>query len=188
MKNHVKVVFCILAIALFVGIISWGADKLKKPENTGKTTPTVMATPTIGTPTPIYTPTLIPTATAAPKPTATTSPTKAPTEAPTEVPTEPLTPTPTPDPYHDAEGKLTADGAVKVLSGVSLDLLGLPKDIGTYKTEVDEWTSMVQATECYCINVITSEGYTAGIFYVAVDGTKLYSVDEEGNFNPIKIE
>lgn len=184
MKNHLKVVFCILAIALFVGIISWGSDKLKKPDKPAKTTPTPTAVPTIGTPTPIYTPTLIPTATSAPKPTATT----APTSAPTEVPTEATTPTPTPDPFHDAEGRLTADGAVKVLSGVSLDLLGLPQDIGSYKTEVDEWTSMVQAKECYCINVITSEGYTAGIYYVSVDGTRIYSVDEEGSFNPIKIE
>lgn len=179
MKNHMKVVFCILAVALFAGMISWGADKMKK-QNKPKVTPTPTAIPHTVTPEP--TPTMIPTAvpTPTPKPTPTPEPTKEPTPTPT--------PTPVPDPYHDADGKLTEAGAVKKLSGVSLDLLGLPKDISTYRTEVDNWTSMVQATECYCINVITNDGYTEGIFYVAVDGSRIFSVDEEGNFNPIKIE
>lgn len=170
MRNHLKVVFCILAGAFMIAIFSWGMDAVGKKNEKPSGTPT---------------PTMITPAVTAPGVTTITpKPEKKPTEAPT--PTE--APKPTPDPYHLENGRLSADGAVRKLSGISADLLGLPKDITAYKTEVDDWTTVVDAMDCYCVNVLSEEGYLAGIFYISQDGSRVYSLSEEGNFNLIKKE
>lgn len=81
--------------------------------------------------------------------------------------------------------KITSEEAVKILSNLSKKELRTEKEFAEYKTEVDTWTTVVNNTECYGINIFdtTSQGeILIGIFYVTVDGSIVYTVDENNNF------
>lgn len=85
----------------------------------------------------------------------------------------------------DEKGKITQEEAIEKLKGFNIDTLRLNKPFDQYETEVDTWTTMVNGEECYGINVFDAkiEGRPlTGIYYVAVDGTAVYTVDEDNNF------
>lgn len=168
MKNHNRIVFYILAMAFFIGIVAFGLDSMKGKDSKQESTVTPSAAPngTTAVPTGTPSPTAVATPTPSPEPTA--------------------TPTPTILPDKNEDGTLTAEGAIRKLTGISADLLGLEEDISAYGIEADDWRTMVEAKDCFCINVLTKDGYMAGIFYVATDGSRVYRVDEEGTF--IRIE
>lgn len=170
MKTNVRIVVIVLAAAMIFGVGSCAIDSLGddktyiSPTPTGGMKPTIEATET---------------------PTPTKEPTKAPTEAPTPTaePTTEVTPeaTPeaTPEPTPDVPKNLTEAEAVEYLKSISADRLALPMDIGECKLEVDSWTSMIMATDCYCVNVLHPDGYLLGMYYVAVDGSVVYRMNED---------
>lgn len=180
MKNHNRIVFYILAMAFFIGIVAFGLDSMKGKDSKQESTVTPSAAPNGTTAAPTKKGTPSPTAV----PTGTPSPTAVATSTPSPEPT--ATPTPTILPDKNEDGTLTAEGAIRKLTGISADLLGLEEDISAYGIEADDWRTMVEAKDCFCINVLTKDGYMAGIFYVATDGSRVYRVDEEGTF--IRIE
>lgn len=81
--------------------------------------------------------------------------------------------------------EITKEEALSMLSKLPAKTLGLEKSLSEYTiVEFDTWTTFVNNTECYGINVYEKVGgqeQTVGIFYVALDGTKMFrydSVDE----------
>lgn len=83
------------------------------------------------------------------------------------------------------DGQLTEQEALEKLSGFNADTLKLSKSFEKYDTEIDSWTTIVNGEECYGINVFDPEQEgrpLAGIYYVALDGTAVYTVDEDYNF------
>lgn len=82
-----------------------------------------------------------------------------------------------------SEGKhlLTAEDAIKVLSGYKGEWLGLAKDPSEYETEADDWTTMANGVECYGINFfeeVNGKQKFRGTFYVALDGSVVYGKDD----------
>lgn len=79
------------------------------------------------------------------------------------------------------EKVITAEEAKKVLSGYSGKALGLANEPSFYKMTADDWTTMVSGKMCYGINLFeTTDGRQKfrGVYYVALDGSAVYSVDE----------
>lgn len=185
MKKNVIIVAAALLFALLLGCLCYvvdrlGDDKVKiTPTPTGR--PEASAKPTAG-----EKPSAAPTS-------AESTPTAKPTEeaAPTETPTPTAevsgtvteAPTPTPEP----SGNLTAEQAKELLCRVSADELRLPQDIESYELDVDSWTTMIRGNECYCINALNPTGGLAGMFYIALDGSGGYRVNEDGEFIEIAL-
>lgn len=83
----------------------------------------------------------------------------------------------------------TKDEASDYLSGFSKEQLGLPKELDEYALSQDEWTSVIDGNECYCINVFEksgANGILTAVYYVSVDMTEVYRLDEDGNFAEVK--
>lgn len=185
MKKNVIIVGAALLFALLLGCLLFVADKLGNDKV--KITPTPTGRPEASAkPTAAETPTAAPTgaeSTPTPKPTEGTAPTETP--APTAEVSGTVTeaPTPTPEP----SGNLTAEQAKELLCRISADELRLPQDIESYELEADSWTTMVRGNECYCINALNPTGGLAGMFYIALDGSKGYRVNEDGEFIEIAL-
>ena len=90
-------------------------------------------------------------------------------------PTNSPTPTPTAD-----------EKAMSVLKKVSHSKLGLERDISKYKTDIDGWTTNVYGKECICVNVFTPEDVIVAVFYVTVDGSEIFKLRDDGDFDSIK--
>lgn len=76
---------------------------------------------------------------------------------------------------------LSEEEAKKVLTGYSGAALGLAKEPGAYDITVDDWTTNVGGIECYGFNMfetVNNKQRFRGIFYVAMDGSAVYSKDE----------
>lgn len=83
------------------------------------------------------------------------------------------------------EEQFTETQAVEKLKEFNTDTLKLKRSLDEYEIEIDTWTTMVNGKECYGINVFDPklEGRPlAGIYYVALDNTAVYTVDEDNNF------
>lgn len=79
------------------------------------------------------------------------------------------------------ETMLSEDEAKETLGNYSKDALGLEKAASAYNMLVDEWTTIVDGTECYGINlteIVDGKERFRGTFYVAMDGSGIYSMDE----------
>ncbi len=87
---------------------------------------------------------------------------------------------------HEGEKTLTAEEAKQILAGYSGERLGLAKDTASYEMTVDDWTTMADGVTCYGINFFETVGEKQrfrGTFYVALDGSAVYSKDDvTGNF------
>ena len=78
-------------------------------------------------------------------------------------------------------GVLTVESAKAILAGYTGERLGLAKEVSNYEMTADEWTTMANGTECYGINLfedVDGRQRLRGIFYVAVDGSAVYSKDD----------
>ncbi len=188
MKKNVIVVGVVLLLALLLGCLFFAADKLGKEKTvvtpSVNVTPSTEATPSAGgdhaaDPTPTNTPT--------PADSAQLTPTSAPSEMPTPEPTPSETPTNTPTPTPEQSQGLSVQEAMELLCLVSADELRLPEDISAYDLEADDWTTMIRGKECYCINVLNPGGGLAGMFYIALDASIGYRVDETGGFLAISL-
>ncbi len=177
MKKNFSIVVIILGIALLIGGMSWMVDTFSEEKNLITPTPTGLVTPT-----PAeqggeqkVTPTKAP---------ATPTASQSPTEEVTPEPSPEMTPEATPEVTEPVRpGRLTEEEAITFLKTISADKLKLPKDIGAYELEADSWTSNILGTvECYCINVLAPEGGLVGMFYVAVDGSAVYRLNEDEAF------
>lgn len=77
--------------------------------------------------------------------------------------------------------QLSAEAAKEILKGYSKERLGLAKEMSAYEMTADDWTTMAEGVVCYGINLFeTTEGKQRfrGTFYVAQDGSAVYSKDE----------
>jgi hypothetical protein len=84
-----------------------------------------------------------------------------------------------------SSNEMTKEAALEKLSKLPAKTLGLKKSLSEYTLiEYDNWTTNVDNIECYGINVYektNGEKLNVGVFYVAIDGSKMYrydSVDE----------
>ncbi len=170
MRTNVKIVLTVLAVALILGLGSCAIDSI------GKDKTYISPTPTGGVKPPV---TLTPTPTQAPTNVPSVSPT------PTVAPTEEVSPTPTPTQAPEEDGPLTEDEAVALLKSMSADRLGLELDIEEYTMELDSWTTMIVSKDCYCINLLHPDGYLAGMYYVAVDGSAVYRLEGDETIKEI---
>ena len=74
----------------------------------------------------------------------------------------------------------TSEDAVALLNGLSAAELGLPAVLSEYTILVDEWTTMVYGTECFCVNAyaeLENRKQLMGVYFVATDGSVAYRSD-----------
>lgn len=90
------------------------------------------------------------------------------------------------------ENIIKKDDALEMLSKVPKETLGLPSPITEYTVIYDDWTTFINGIDCYGINVyskIEDKMINMGLFYVAVDGSKMFMFDVmEDDFVEIKAE
>ncbi|WOO35379.1 hypothetical protein R2R35_16435 [Anaerocolumna sp. AGMB13020] len=70
--------------------------------------------------------------------------------------------------------------ALKLLSEIPHKTLQLSKELKEYVIIYDDWPSNIKGNECYGINVHEkgdAKNTLAGVFYVALDGSKIYLYD-----------
>ena len=80
----------------------------------------------------------------------------------------------------ESNNGLSQSEATALLTSISHEVLGLEKPITEYTLVFDEYTSHIEGKESYCINVYSKEGETqvgVGAYYVALDGSSVYSYD-----------
>lgn len=77
---------------------------------------------------------------------------------------------------------ITKEEAIAKLASISSERLGLAKEVSQYRLETDEWPTIVNAKECYGINVfeeVNGKTRLRGYYFVTYDGTKIYKRDAE---------
>lgn len=77
--------------------------------------------------------------------------------------------------------QLGTEAAMEILAGYSKERLGLAKELSAYEMTADDWTTMAEGVVCYGINLFeNTDGKQRfrGTFYVAQDGSAVYSKDE----------
>ena len=81
-----------------------------------------------------------------------------------------------------SDGTITQDEALALLKKINKETLKLPADLTEYTIQFDDWTTMVNGKECYGVNAFADLGsrkQLMGVYYVAVDGRAMYTLDEE---------
>lgn len=81
----------------------------------------------------------------------------------------------------EGDASMSAEDAKKKIAEYSGAALGLAKEPTAYEMTVDEWTTVADGKECYGVNFFeTTDGKQRfrGTFYVALDGSAVYSKDE----------
>jgi hypothetical protein len=90
------------------------------------------------------------------------------------------------------KGEFKKEDALNLLTKVPAETLGLPSPIAEYTIMYDDWTTLINGIDCYGINVYSEtedKMINMGLFYVAVDGSKMYKFDVmEDDFVEIKAE
>ncbi len=74
----------------------------------------------------------------------------------------------------------TSEDAVALLGSLSAAELGLPAALSEYTILIDEWTTMVYGTECFCVNAyaeLENRKQLMGVYFVATDGSAAYRSD-----------
>lgn len=86
--------------------------------------------------------------------------------------------------------EITKEEALELLNEIPYAKLLLPAELTEYTIQYDDWTTMVGDTECYGINAFADLGermQLMGVYYVALDGSKIFGIDSEtGDFTEIK--
>ncbi|MBP3579097.1 MAG: hypothetical protein J6K15_13390 [Lachnospiraceae bacterium] len=92
--------------------------------------------------------------------------------------------TPTPTVTPTPAGVLTAKEAYEILCTYSKEALHIGKEVKEYDAEYGEELTLIDGVDCYRINLSEfSNGKVRnrGEFYVSVDGTKCYYIDNDTN-------
>lgn len=92
--------------------------------------------------------------------------------------------TPTPAPTPTPAGVLTAKEAYEVLCTYSKDALHIAKEVKEYDAEYGEELTLINGIDCYRINLSEFKNgkvRNRGEFYISVDGTKCYYIDNNTN-------
>lgn len=79
---------------------------------------------------------------------------------------------------------LSVEEAYGVLCGYSKERLGLAKPVAEYDAEYDNELTLVKGVNCYRINLTEVSGgkvRNRGEFYISVDGTACYTIDNDLN-------
>lgn len=187
MKKNVVYAGIALIVFLLLGCLCYVIDNMKNDKNKPAATPKPTAEATVeptdeATPTP----TTADKTTPAPQPTEVITPELSP-EAPDTTPEVTPEITEEPTPTQSVSGDLTLEQAKELLKRISADELRLPNDVSYYELEGDDWTTMVRGKECYCINVFHEDEGLAGCFYIAVDGSAGYRVNDDEEFVAISL-
>lgn len=77
---------------------------------------------------------------------------------------------------------ISEEQAKKVLLGYSGKALGLAMEVSEYEMEVNSWKTVADGKECYDIDLFATTGGRrnfCGTFYVALDGSAVYSRNDE---------
>lgn len=80
------------------------------------------------------------------------------------------------------DGSITHHEAIARLEELTQEQLNLPAQIDEYTLLVDEWNTVVNGKECYCINAfapLENRMQLMGLFYVALDGSAMYRVEDD---------
>lgn len=92
-----------------------------------------------------------------------------------------------------ADKGIGKEQALKLLGEIPRETLQLSKELKEYVIIYDDWPSNIKGNECYGINVYEkgeAKNTLAGIYYVALDGSKIYLYDtikdEEIDITPKK--
>lgn len=80
-----------------------------------------------------------------------------------------------------AEKEMTEQKAAQLLEGLSASVLMLPAELSECTLSLDEWKTLVNGEECYCLNVFYQNAL-AGSLYFNESGTSVYYLDEFGEF------
>lgn len=80
-----------------------------------------------------------------------------------------------------AEKEMTEQKAAQLLEGLSASALMLPAELSECTLSLDEWKTLVNGEECYCLNVFYQNAL-AGSLYFNMSGTSVYYLDEFGEF------
>ena len=92
--------------------------------------------------------------------------------------------TPTPVPTPEQKKNLTAEEAYKVLCTYSKEALQTRKEVSEYQVEYGDELTLINGVDCYRFNLSeVSDGKVRnrGEFYISVDGTKCYYMDNTMN-------
>lgn len=76
---------------------------------------------------------------------------------------------------------MTADAAAEMLKQFPYTSLGLPAELDECSLMLDNWKTVVQGEECFCLNVFYN-GTLAGNIYFTEDAEHVYYLDEFGEF------
>lgn len=85
----------------------------------------------------------------------------------------------------DTELGLTVSQAKEWLSDVSFTRLALPAPLAECTLSLDDWKTMVNGVECYCLNVFYNNAL-AGTIYFTENAAQIYYLDEFGEFIPVR--
>ncbi len=81
----------------------------------------------------------------------------------------------------DIPDGMTADAAAEMLKQFPYTSLGLPAELDECSLMLDNWKTVVQGQECYCLNVFYN-GTLAGNIYFTEAAEHVYYLDEFGEF------
>ncbi len=83
------------------------------------------------------------------------------------------------------EGGMTADAAAELLEEIPHTSLGLPAALDECSLALDNWKTVVDGEESYCLNVFY-QGALAGNIYFTEDAEHVYYLDEFGEFVKVR--
>lgn len=83
------------------------------------------------------------------------------------------------------EEGMTAQKAVSSLAGLSAGQLNLPASLEECTVSLDQWTTMIDGNNCYCLNVFYQDSL-AGILYFTEEAEHVYYADDFGDFVKVK--
>lgn len=83
-----------------------------------------------------------------------------------------------------AEGNITVEQAYNVLCTYPKERLGLAKNVSEYDAEYDSVLTLIKGSNCYRINLTEVSGgkvRNRGEYYISVDGTECFTIDNDLN-------
>ncbi|MDE7298444.1 MAG: hypothetical protein K2N94_06385 [Lachnospiraceae bacterium] len=81
----------------------------------------------------------------------------------------------------EQDDKMTAEKAAELLADIPASSLMLPAPLGECKLSLDNWKTVVQGVDCYCLNVFYRDTLAGSIYFTETADT-VYYLDEFGEF------
>ena len=81
----------------------------------------------------------------------------------------------------EQDDKMTAEKAAELLADIPASSLMLPAPLSECKLSLDNWKTVVQGVDCYCLNVFYRDTLAGSIYFTETADT-VYYLDEFGEF------